>query len=128
MMNHRITTMCRLMCVLAAVLLLGAAPYRLSWAASVSQSVAHRAHYPPQAVKDLRALAAQSTVSVKLLKKEKVGSPSCWCHLSVLLPSGLTERQQVGALLKTYYGRKLNRYLDARDPRPVTILGYSSPA
>lgn len=81
--------------------------------------------FPPKSKSDLHALANSSTAKVEVVGKDQTSTEPKTSVLFVVLPPGLSNKDQVAALLKVMYDNKLDTKVGHQLGSAV-VLGYKT--
>lgn len=81
------------------------------------------ATFPPKSESDLHALANESQSKVSVVGHDETSTKPRTSALFVIVPAGLTSRQQVSALLKVLYDNHLDSKVGHQIGSAV-VLGY----
>lgn len=81
------------------------------------------AAFPPKSEKDLHALAQESKTSVTVVGHDETSSAPRTAVLFVVMPRGLSQKEQVEALLKVLYDKHLDSKV-GHEIESAVVLGY----
>jgi hypothetical protein len=85
------------------------------------------APFPPKTKADLKALAQSSQTSLKVVGKDETSTEPKTSVLFVVVPQGLSNRDQVAALLKVMYDNNLETKV-GHELGSAVVLGYKTNA
>lgn len=81
------------------------------------------APFPPKTENDLHALAQESTTSVNVVGHDETSSAPRTAVLFVVVPTGLTQKEQVSALLHVLYDKHMDSKV-GHEIESAVVLGY----